>query len=293
MKKEIWWIIGGTSLVLGLILIAFASFGGAGGIYITDNGLEIVGETIVKEETIRAGFTAVNVYCDLSEVEMRPSADGSYGYKITYTDSHFADVSAEVAGGTLTISNKNIKPWTVNLSLPWVIGAEFKLVITYPANSTFERVDIESALGTVRLNDFETETLNVTADCGDVSADGVVSRNTEMNLEMGKLKFAGTLYDHTELSLACGDLSFDGELYGYTDVVAHLGNVSINTAVPEEDYAFDLEVSLGNITVGGRSASGSTSVIGGTGDNSLRVKCDLGNIDVTFARDGAAAVGRK
>jgi hypothetical protein len=267
MRKYIWWIIGGGSLLLGMVLLTAAFFGGAKGIYLSDDGFEVAGDTIVIEETVKGGFTSVDIDCDIGEIELRASKDGSYGYRLEYTDDYFHSNQLEVINGTLTVTNRHTdKTWTVNRSIPWKYDPVYKLSVTYPAGTKFDNVDAVNALGTIRLNDFETDSLNVTANLGDVRASNVISYGTVMTLDLGHL-------------------DFDGELYGGTDIRASLGDVNINTDVAEEEYEFIFDVELGNITIGGKNIRADNGkVTGGSGRNSLRVNCDLGSIDIDFGK---------
>lgn len=123
------------------------------------------------------------------------------------------------------------------------------VVVTLPAGAELGEVDVSTDLGSV--------TWEATAS----------ARQAELSTDLG--------------SVACSGL-LAGELEASSD----LGSVEILLPGPREDFRWELEASMGQLSLDGETQSsgmGELLVSGGTGKHIVKASSDLGSVDVSFS----------
>ena len=123
------------------------------------------------------------------------------------------------------------------------------VVVTLPAGTELGEVDISTDLGSV--------TWEATAS----------ARKAELSTDLGSVSCSGLLAR---------------ELGGSSD----LGSVELLLPGPREDFRWELEANMGQLSLGGETQSrglGELLVSGGTGEHLVKASSDLGSVDVSFS----------
>lgn len=123
------------------------------------------------------------------------------------------------------------------------------VIVTLPAGAELGEVDISTDLGSV--------TWEATAS----------ARKAELSTDLGSVTCSGLLA---------------GELEGSSD----LGSVELLLPGPREDFRWELEASMGQLSLDGEAQSsgmGELFVSGGTGEHMVKASSDLGSVDVSFS----------
>lgn len=151
-----------------------------------------------------------------------------------------------------------------------------------------ETLTIEMDIGDAALKGVSSESLSVQCDIGDFVLEGGQFDTAEFTMNMGTLSYSGAVRTTMLVQSDMGDVDLSGALAGEIEVNANLGTVSIASQLPRGAYALDLGTDMGNLTVDGERVG--TDSIGPSfqqeeGENSLRVRADMGDILVQFAAE--------
>ena len=148
-----------------------------------------------------------------------------------------------------------------------------------------ETLTVEMDMGSAALKDVSCDRLSVQCNLGDFTLEGGEFGTAELTMNMGSLAFSGAVRTAMRAQSDMGDVDLSGALAGEIEVNANLGTVSIDSQLPRSAYALDLGTDLGNLTVDGErigTDSISPSLQQEEGENSLRVRADMGDIFVQF-----------
>ena len=148
-----------------------------------------------------------------------------------------------------------------------------------------EALAVEMDMGSAALKDVSCDRLSVQCNLGDFTLEGGEFGTAELTMSLGSLAFSGAVRTAMRAQSDMGDVDLSGALAGEVEVNANLGTVSIDSQLPRSAYALDLSTNLGNLTVDGErigTDSISPSLQQEEGENSLRVRADMGDIFVQF-----------
>lgn len=184
----------------------------------------------------------------------------------------------------------------------WMNLTGGEVVITLPENAKLDKVTVNAAAGSVDLAGFEAQTLTVDADLGSVTVAGVKAGEMDLTLDSGGLTLerasaeeldaelslgsveatALTVEESTEIRCDCGSVELRGILRGETEIQASLGSITVETALPEREYGYDLNADLGSVTVNGREQGSRAQKDAPGGKHFITAYADLGSVDVRF-----------
>ena len=151
-----------------------------------------------------------------------------------------------------------------------------------------EALAVEMDMGSAALKDVSCDRLSVQCNLGDFTLEGGEFGTAELTMSLGSLAFSGAVRTAMRAQSDMGDVDLSGALAGEIEVNANLGTVSIDSQLPRSAYALDLGTDLGNLTVDGErigTDSISPSLQQEEGENSLRVRADMGDILVQFGAE--------
>lgn len=240
-------------------------------------------------------FTALDVDVDLGDVYLIPS--DHYGVELSWQGEDYA----------LHYSNKNgkLKIWSTSsirlgVDLGFGYGAEVR--VYFPEGAELETVTVKTALGSAELEGLRTGRLDVEADLGSVAVTDAVVGESTMNLDLGDLELKRVTARTLDLTLSLGALTGNevsttesltikndmgsvelaGAFEGRTKIVDDMGRVKLNVAGAEADYGYDLQTSMGSVTINGKNAGEKTDRRGGM--HTIEVDNSMGNIEIKFER---------
>jgi DUF4097 and DUF4098 domain-containing protein YvlB len=153
---------------------------------------------------------------------------------------------------------------------------------------TAATVSVECMAGSLEIDEPTADDLRVKLNAGGCEIKDTTATVATVELDAGN--FSARNFDCGALdgSFHLGDVNVEGSLRGDVNITADLGNVFLETDLPESKYRVDAEVALGSVTVGGREISGAQAHIGaglGSADSApytIRVKAAMGNVEVDF-----------
>lgn len=117
--------------------------------------------------------------------------------------------------------------------------------------------------------------------------EGTVLEEMELSTALGDVRVEGGLSARSaSLYTALGDVTSDGFTAGKLDAESDLGDVKLSLPGSREDYRWQLETDMGEITVDSQRQDGGLGTIaceGGSGKNSVDAATSLGNVEMCFS----------
>lgn len=197
-------------------------------------------------------FRALDIDLSLGDVAILP---GDYGVELDWQGEGY-EISYANENGTL-------KVWSSSEPALNLGGCGGQVTVYVPEETVLERVDLN-------------------ADLGEVTVENVRMQRADLTLDLGSLICTDVTVDEKlTVEADLGDVEFWGDLGGETALEASLGDVVLNLAGPASDYNCDAEVSLGELLIDGQEY-GQEYRSGGRGGNALRIRADLGSVELNF-----------
>ncbi len=139
-----------------------------------------------------------------------------------------------------------------------------EITITVKEAEKLDRLDINLAMGDVKMDEVYASSINISAAMGNVRGEDLVADDIILDAAMGNIEFSEADFKNLRADAAMGSVSVDCK----NDLAA---------------YDITASADMGTIKVGGKNVDGkgkySTSATG-VRIGSINADCDLGNIDI-------------
>ncbi len=268
---EIQKIIKYAALVLaGLLIVAIVS-----GIVSTLSGLAFIGSWFGKEDAtagemreLAVDGTVDTLLLDLRSVALTVETGDAFAAE---TDDPY--VTCEMNNGTLKIREKN---------RGWFAG-DFsgELVITLPADSAFEKIDIDAGAGKIDIDTLSTAVFLLDIGAGDVKIGTLlVTDDTAINGGAGQVTIDGGTLADFDLDMGVGKFDCTAALTGDSEINCGVGEMRLTLIGTTVDYRIELDKGLGSAIVDGKALSDGETY--GAGANEIDIDGGVGAIQVEF-----------
>ncbi|HKK95809.1 MAG TPA: DUF4097 family beta strand repeat-containing protein [Anaerovoracaceae bacterium] len=204
----------------------------------------------------------------------------------TYKNEKFDSLNLTVGGARievvesendeLIISSKNAD------RVQYYVNGETVFIKTLFKDNFMNNFD-ENVLTVELPNDKSYDNFNITLGAGRMEIEEVVAKSMNFKIGAGSCE---VLRGHTEnlnLELGMGEFDYNGRVENDAKINCAMGSVKIKLDEEQDDYSYDLECALGNITYGDFSISGIGSERkGGSGESIIDVECGMGDVLIDF-----------
>lgn len=161
------------------------------------------------------------------------------------------------------------------------------VTIYVPAGVTFDVICIDVGAGDVELDvPLRAKQMELDVDAGNIEAsrDVTIENRLEMSVNAGnicidQLECFGTI----EAECDMGNLEIEGYAYNDMDITCNVGNVILDLMGNGQKCTYEIESSVGNVTVNGNEYSGIDNDIileGDLGAPTVKLSCGVGNIEM-------------
>lgn len=147
----------------------------------------------------------------------------------------------------------------------WKHHYDAYIVIYIPVDYNFNEVDISLSAGRVEIDKINTADLDIDVDAGELDLKDFKATNLDVSTGAGSIKAAGDVKEK---------ISIDGGV----------GEVDVTLIGKEGDFNYNLEVGIGEISIGGSTFSSiNNKHINNTGANKdAEVECGIGTVKLKF-----------
>ena len=257
-----------------------------GGVYFSDNGLH-VGGVSVFEDTAEMEFDSTK--------EMKFSADSFENLDLELTAGTFEIVEGDSdkiivrsakkidliqSGKTLIVdTDRGVKVHFFGVS-----DEGHHVEITLPKGKEFRNIDIEIGAGQLEADLLTAEDVEMMIGAGSIIVDKFVCEKGKVSVGAGEAIIKEGVAGKLDLDVGLGDLQYDGSLGGDLDADCGMGNMDIRLDSREEDYNYQIDVGMGDISVGNSSYGGmaQSKDIDHDADADMDLDCGMGSIKIKF-----------
>lgn len=158
-------------------------------------------------------------------------------------------------------------------------NATLKLCI--PKNTTFEKADIKTGASKLNADYFSANTLKLKTGAGRVAFDYLeVLTDISVKGGAGEIVVKDGSLNNLALDLGVGKLELTSKLLGNSNLKFGVGQSDITLLGGKDDYKFNVENGVGNITIDG--ASSAFYANSGNGENKVNIKGGVGTTNISF-----------
>ena len=273
-------IVVGAGLLLS---IAGAALGGIRGLASVEERVPWISLTGGQQEHQNGAteaFSSINVDSDLGRVEFVQGQ--TFAVETSY-DKAMGAPRVSVENGILNVkpSGKKIRWFNLNL---FNLGDHKDTVIKiyYPQGTAFDRVEIDSDIGDVKLNDLSAKTLHIESDAGDVTMNGIIAGELDLRADMGSIQGASIKSSSASIKLNAGDMNLSGEFAGMTKIDGDMGDCTLTTYLPQDSYSIKTQTDLGDCSINGKSVGSTYLAENPAAANHIETNCDTGDTEINF-----------
>ena len=178
------------------------------------------------------------------------------------------DIRVFEENNTLRVVDKNNK----------VIKSASNVTITMPSYLYFERVNITTGAGKVKVNGINTNELNMELGAGKVTLSNINSAKTSIETGAGSVLIKKSILNDLDLELGVGEINIDADITGNSNIESGIGSLKLDLNNNESMYKFDIEKGIGSITFNGDKITNNTII--GNGENHIKIEGGIGSIKI-------------
>lgn len=209
----------------------------------------------------------------------------------TYDLDNYKSIDINVGASNLTIKTcesatleitENIKYEIINDELiikdqnrRYNKNSKITLCIT---KTTFENVKIDGGAGNTTISDIGANKIKLDLGAGNITIDNITALESfKLSGGAGDIKIFNASLNNSVMDLGVGNFTLNTILTGDTDIDMGVGNLDITLSDGIENYKFDVDKGIGNITIDGMKKS---SGIYGVGSTLVKIDGGIGNIKI-------------
>lgn len=231
-------------------------------------------------------------------------------YVIPLTDKGTIDLDLELGAGEFEIiesdtsdmiirSNKKIwineyentieieTPTTKNLLKLGRTDTHYQVTIEVPQGTVFDSVSVELGAGLLNIPIVRCRTLDVEVGAGKAEVGEFICTDASFSAEAGEILIENGSANEMDADVAMGHLEFVGYVEGYLDMECDMGDIFLQLYASEQDYNYQIDCGMGNVTVGESTYSGlgMEKNINNGAPRDFGIECNMGNVKVYFEKE--------
>lgn len=289
MKKWIK-ITGITAAVcIGAGLICFVSgvFAGAkSGVFISRRGIELEGSAYSDERYGISQIKDIEIEADDAKVEIKPSQDDTFGYSVTYEDTH-STPQVTVDNGKIRIEEKTSGGfWILDFGFAALFENRENVVTVYvPEKAALDTVKINTSNGKVTADAlFTTQNLNVQSDNGKIELMQMIcEKNAQVHCSNGKITVNAEFKGESLFSSNNGKVELAGAWEGTVTCKTDNGKIQVTAPKPESAYRVEAHTDNGSVYVNDNKVLNPYTAQNTQADTNLYAVSNNGSVRLEFA----------
>lgn len=158
------------------------------------------------------------------------------------------------------------------------------ITLSIPTSQNFGKVEAGLGAGLLKMFDIVANEMNLEVGAGQISMDHLQANSCNIEVGMGEIIVKEMQVTNLDAEVGMGHLQVDGIILGDVDAECSMGSIEFNLTGREEDFNYNLEAAMGNVSIGSEKYSGLTSnrTIKNSASKNMSIECSMGNIEVNF-----------
>ncbi len=203
-------------------------------------------------------ISAIDIECATSKIII----EAGDKYNVSFKGIEKLSPAVSVSDGRLVVKQKGDRD--LDLGDLRDKGQENILTITIDEDRRLENLNLDVAMGDVKMDDVEVDNITIDAAMGNVNADDVECSQVTLSAAMGNITLTDSKFADLKAS-------------------ADMGNIAIDTDEDIKKYDIEASSDMGNVKINGEKVSGKgtyKSEADGAAIGKIVLDCDMGNIDL-------------
>ena len=156
------------------------------------------------------------------------------------------------------------------------------IIIYLPNEFNISELDLNLGAGKIDIDKIFVETLLMDLGAGTMTANELnVYGKTTINGGAGNININSGTINNLNLKLGAGNASIQSDLTGSNTLTTGVGKLNLSLSRSKDNYRFDINKGLGNITLNDFDISENT--ISGDGETKIKINGAVGNIIINTA----------
>lgn len=128
--------------------------------------------------------------------------------------------------------------------------------------------------------------IDISNDAGEIYVEKADAREFTVEVGAGQASIDDFTAVEADLSCGAGEIDASGTILGEGDISCGVGAVTLVLAGREEDYSYDVDCGIGDVTIGDMEYSGigMNKSEGASGSRELSIECGIGSVDISFTK---------
>lgn len=264
-------IIGGTCYHLVGWGVSFLSHLPFASFYSDSDDTESSGTTLSTGTVLLPSFNTVKIDSKVMNLSIEKGDD----YSIQCDTTEKLNPKYEIKDNTLIVSQKQkIKVHN------FMKNPKCSVHITIPEDTTLELINIDGATGDISLSNLDVTTLKIDNSVGDVKMDNCKIASIGIDTSTGDVKLNDCEANEIDVDTSVGDTVIKDNIFEKLYVDGSVGDVKVSSSKDLSDYAYDLDTSIGDVSINGVSHKKEYQQKGS--DGKITVDNSTGDISITY-----------
>lgn len=262
-------IVGGTCYHLVGWGVSFLSHLPFASFYSDSDDTESSGTTLSTDTVSLPSFNTVKIDSKVMNLSIEKGDD----YSIQCDSTEKLNPKYEIKDNTLIVSQKQkIKIHN------FMNTQKCSVHITIPEDTTLELINVDGATGDINLSNLDVTTLKIDNSVGDVKMDDCKTDSIDIDTSTGDVKLNGCEANEINVDTSVGDTVLKDIIFEKLYVDGSVGDVKVSSSKDLSGYAYDLDTSIGDVSINGvshkkeyqqKGTGGKITVDNSTGDISI------------------------
>lgn len=245
------------------------------GVKLWVNGKAITAGEVSYEVPVR-GVENLNVKLGAGSFEIRAKEKGTETIGISFEGT--GDFQYSLEEGTLQVGLHEASTQTIfgqNLG---------ECIIEVPQDLSLKNFTVKLGAGEMEIQGICAQDMMLQVGAGQLELDDIQASSLNMKVGAGQAVCEKVSGENVTMEVAMGECLYSGQISNNLDVDCSTGNVEVTIDGSEKDHNYDLNCSMGSITVGSMELSGlgSERVMDYGAESLFGIKCGLGNVTIEF-----------
>ncbi len=237
--------------------------------YSDSDDTESSGTTLSTDTVLLPSFNTVKIDSKVMNLSIEKGDD----YSIQCDADKKLNPKYEIKDNTLIVSQKQkIKVHN------FMKNQKCSVHITIPEDTTLELINVDGSVGDINLSNLDVTTLKIDSCVGDIELDDCKTDSIDIDTSTAVVELNGCEANEIDVDTSVGDTVIKDNIFEILYVDGSVGDVKVSSSKDLSDYAYDLDTSIGDVSINGvshkteyqqKGTGGKITVDNSTGDISI------------------------
>lgn len=166
----------------------------------------------------------------------------------------------------------------------WKNLTDCTITIYVPKEFYFDEVEVEFGAGVLDLGELYANELNLDFGAGQVTAEYLEAEDVTISAGVAEIEIDDMQVDNLNAEVGMGALYMTADIKKSVEAECAMGELELTVRGSKTDFNYDIEASMGNVSIGKDSFSGlgREQTIDNNARKTMKLECAMGDVSVLF-----------